>query len=221
MRFSSRAARRRRGTPLWAYLTALVVVPLLGVVALTGAIVRIAVDEAGSAARSEAAIGALARLHAVRSAVIREIVPTLTLVIIESPDSATILGTGSELVTGLRDGARALLEETRSATDEAFDDIRGDSVAAAGAAAAARRIGWVREAADDAGADPTALYDDFLALADDLAGRTEPRRARGRRRARAGRHHCGHPRPAARRRLRHGGGPSGPRVHRHAAGRSR
>ena len=127
MRFSSRAARRRRGAPLWAYLTALVLVPLLGVVALTGAIVRIAVDEAGSAARSEAAIGALARLHAARSAVIREIVPTLTLVIIESPDSATILGTGSEVVSGLRGGAQALLRETRAATDQAFDDIKPGS----------------------------------------------------------------------------------------------
>jgi diguanylate cyclase (GGDEF)-like protein len=170
MRFQSRAVRRRRGTPLWAYLTTLVLVPLLGVVALTAAIVRIAVDEAGSAARSEAAIGALARLHAARSAVIREIVPTLTLVIIDSPENATILGTGSDVVTGLRDGAEASLRQTRAATDEAFDDISGDAVAAAGAAAAARRIVWVREAADQPGADPAVLFDDFLALADDLAG---------------------------------------------------
>jgi diguanylate cyclase (GGDEF)-like protein len=170
MRFSSRSARRRRGTPLWAYLTALVALPLLGVVALTGAIVRIAVDEAGSAARSEAAIGATARLHAARTAVIREIVPTLTLVIIDNPDGAAILGAGAEVVTGLREGARALLDQTRSATDEAFDEIHGDTVAGAGAAAAARRINWVRAAADRAGADPTVLYDDFLALADDLAG---------------------------------------------------
>ena len=169
MHFSSRGARRRRGAPLWAYLTALVLVPLLGVVTLTGAIVRIAVDEAGSAARSQAAISATALLHAARSAVIREIIPTLTVVVIDSPDSAAIIGTGSEIVAGLRDGAGAVLRRTRAATDEAFDEIVGDSVAAAGAAAAARRIGWVRAAADRAGADPTALYYDFLALADDLA----------------------------------------------------
>ncbi len=169
MRFHVRTARRRRGTPLWAYLTALVLVPLLGVVALTGAIVRIAVDEAGSAARSEAAIGALARLHAARSAVIREVVPTLTLVIIDSPDSAAILGTDADVVTGLRDGARALLRETRAVTDEAFDEIGGDAITAGGAAAALRRIEWVRAAADGTGASPATLYDDFLALADDLA----------------------------------------------------
>ncbi|RBY74934.1 GGDEF domain-containing protein [Blastococcus sp. TF02-09] len=180
MRFSSRPARRRRGTPLWAYLTALVLVPLLGVVALTGAIVRIAVDEADSAARSEAAIGALARLHAARSAVIREIVPTLTLVIIDSPSNATLLGVGSDVVTGLRDGAATLLRDTRAATDAAFDDIRGDSLTAAGAAAAARRIGWVRAAADGSAAGPSDLYRDFLALADDLAAaQTRAARAAG------------------------------------------
>lgn len=163
------ATRGRRGTPLWLYLTALVLVPLLGVIALTGSIVRTAVREADSAARSEAAIGALARLHAARSAVIREIVPTLTTVIIDSPDSASIVGADSDVLSGLREPATKLLRDTREATDEALEDIGADPLAAAGSAAAVRRIGWVRAAADSGPDDIAALYYDFLALADDLA----------------------------------------------------
>ncbi|MGY2126917.1 putative bifunctional diguanylate cyclase/phosphodiesterase [Blastococcus sp. SYSU DS0617] len=163
------SARRRRGTPLWLYLTALVLVPLVGVLALTGAILRIAVQEADSAARSEAAVGALASLHAARSAVIREIVPTLTVVLVDSPVSSAVLGADGAAVARLRDPARELLAKTRVATDRALQDIRADSGVAAAAAAAVRRIGWVRDAADAGGGDLVGLYDDFLALADDLA----------------------------------------------------
>ena len=170
MRFSSRVARRRRGTPLWAYLTALVVLPLLGVVALTGAIVRIAVDEAGSAARSEAAIGALARLHAARSAVIREIVPTLTLVIIEDPGSAALVGPDKELLLDLREAARGLLLDSRALTDQVLDEFEAGSLASPAVAAATRRLAWVRAAADGNDADAIALYQDFTSLAEDLTG---------------------------------------------------
>ncbi len=168
MRREGAGPRRRRGAPLWIYLTALVLVPLVGVVALTSAIVRIAVREADGAARSEAAVGALAQLHAARSAVISEIVPTLTQVIIESSTGATLLGAGGDVVDGMRKPTLDLLRKNRAATDEALGEIRADSIASAETAAAARRIAWVRAAADADDADPTELYGDFLALADDL-----------------------------------------------------
>ncbi|MGY1752202.1 putative bifunctional diguanylate cyclase/phosphodiesterase [Blastococcus sp. SYSU D01042] len=162
-------AGARRGTPLWLYLTALVLVPLLGVAALTGSIVRIAVREAESAARSEAAVGALASLHAARSAVVREIVPTLTLVILDSPVGAAIDGATPEVVADLREPTLQLQRTTRAATDEAFDAIGPGSIAAAGAGAALRRLAWIRAAADAGGGDPAVLYGDFLGLAEDLA----------------------------------------------------
>ncbi|MDT0277316.1 putative bifunctional diguanylate cyclase/phosphodiesterase [Blastococcus goldschmidtiae] len=161
-------ARRRHGTPLWLYLTALVLVPLVGVVALTYALVRIAVQEADSAARSEAAVGTLARLHAARSAVVREIVPTLSLVIIDSPASTTLLGPGSDMVSGLRGPAIDLLKQSRASTDAALAEIDAGSIAAPEAAAVARRIAWVRAAADAGRGEPADLYDDFLAVADGL-----------------------------------------------------
>ncbi|MBN1091203.1 EAL domain-containing protein [Blastococcus sp. TML/M2B] len=171
MRIQERAARRRRGTPLWVYLTALVLVPLVGVLALTGAIVRVAVTEAASAARSESAIAALGGLHSARSAIIREIIPTLTQVIVGTPNSASaLLGEDSDIVVDLREPARQLLQDTRAATNEALAAIPESSLAAAETAAAIRRIGWVRAAADAPGADPESIYDDFLELADDLAG---------------------------------------------------
>ncbi len=162
-------ARGRRGTPLWLSLTALVLVPLLGVVALTAAIVRVAVHEADSAARSESAVASLAGLHAARGAVVREIVPTLSLVIIDSPANMALLGPEGDVVTELRRPAAQQVADTRAATDEALGEIEAGSLAAAEAAAATRRLASVRASADRAGADPTELYYEFLALADDLA----------------------------------------------------
>ncbi len=169
MRNQERAARRRRGTPLWAYLTALVVVPLVGVVALTTAIVRIAVREADSAARSEAAVGALAQLHAARSAVVREIVPTLSMVIIDDPGGFTLLGPDTGAISGLREPALDLLRDSRAVTDAALAGVGSGTVASAEADAVERRIAWVRAAVDERGGDPAQLYGDFLAVADDLA----------------------------------------------------
>ena len=94
MRISRRPSTRGsgRGAPVWLYLTALVLVPLLGVAGLTTAIARSAVADAGSAARSEAAVGAVAHLDATRSGVAHEIIPALSLTVIDDPASAAELG---------------------------------------------------------------------------------------------------------------------------------
>ncbi len=78
MRNSGRRSRRARGrrdrwhgAPLWLYLTALVLVPLTGVVVLSTSIARTRTAEAAGAARAEDAVRVLARLDAARGAVDR------------------------------------------------------------------------------------------------------------------------------------------------------
>src|SRR3954463_6549608 len=86
------AGSRERGAPLWVYLTALVLVPLLGVAVLTGAIVRSRVAEADSAAHAEAAGRAVAQLDAARGGAAPETVPALAMAILADPAPLARLG---------------------------------------------------------------------------------------------------------------------------------
>lgn len=58
----------RRGAPLWRHLTALVALPLVGVVVLATAAAQARADEVASAERAEKAVQILALLDAARSA---------------------------------------------------------------------------------------------------------------------------------------------------------
>ncbi|SOC47854.1 diguanylate cyclase (GGDEF) domain-containing protein [Blastococcus aggregatus] len=168
MRIQERAAQRRRGTPLWAYLTALVLVPLVGVVALTGTITRVAIQDAEQATRSEASVGALARLNAVRSAIVHEIVPTLSLTVVGNPDNLSEFGI-AEGVPGLGELVTDLVRSSRSATDEALGRIRPGSIDEPTARTATRRLAALRVAADTGAADVREIFQRYLALADEVA----------------------------------------------------
>ncbi len=172
MRIQERAAWCRRGTPLWAYLTALVVVPLVGVVALTGAITRVAIQEADQATRSEASVGALARLNAVRSAIVHEIVPTLSLAVVGNPETLSEFGLAGG-VPGLGDLVTELVRSSRSATDDALGQIRPGSIDEPTARTATRRLAALRVAADTADADVREIFERYLALADEVAAAQE------------------------------------------------
>ncbi|WP_051515636.1 putative bifunctional diguanylate cyclase/phosphodiesterase [Candidatus Blastococcus massiliensis] len=154
---------------MWLYLTALVLVPLVGVVALTTTIVRMAVAEAAGAARSEAAVGDLARLHSARSAVVREIVPSLSLAIIDDSAAATAVSPDTAALLDQRDLAEGAMQDSRAATDEALERLAAGSSSDATANSAVRRATALRAAVDGGNTDIDQLYRGFLALADDLA----------------------------------------------------
>ncbi|TKJ23400.1 EAL domain-containing protein [Blastococcus sp. CCUG 61487] len=163
------ATRRRRGIPLWAYHTALVLVPLVGVVALTTAIVRVAVQESQVAVRSEAAIGSLSRLHATRSAVVREIVPSLSLAVINATASGTMRSSDTDALLDQRGLAEGVMVDSRAVTDEALRRLTAVADGEDTAREVQRRLTVLRAAVDGGDPDIGQIYADFWRLADDLA----------------------------------------------------
>ena len=158
----------RRGAPLWLYLTALVVVPLLGVAALTTVMVRSVVVDADSAARAAAAVGAVAQLDAVRSGVAHEMIPSLSLTVIEDPASAAELGVPVEQVAAQRQVTLTLLQQSRAVTDGVLDSAPADPAGPSALGDAAREVAELRAHVDAHDLRVDLLYDRYLALLDDL-----------------------------------------------------
>ncbi len=126
---STTTRTRRRGIALWCYLTALVAVPLVGVGVLTTLIAGARTAEVDSAARAEDAVRSVAHLDAARQAVEQEILPTLTITVIDDPEAADQLGVQPWMLQGVRGTATAALEERRAVTDEALAALVGDPLA--------------------------------------------------------------------------------------------
>jgi diguanylate cyclase (GGDEF)-like protein len=163
---AQRAARR--GAPLWLYLTALVLVPLIGVAGLTAVMVRSVVVEAGSAARAAAAVSAVAQLDAVRSGVAHEMIPSLSLTVIDDPASAAELGVPVEQVSAQRQLTLSLIEQGRAVTDGALAAAAADSADSPALAGAAGEVAELRGHVDAHDLRVDLLYDGFLALLDAL-----------------------------------------------------
>ncbi|WP_146251665.1 putative bifunctional diguanylate cyclase/phosphodiesterase, partial [Modestobacter versicolor] len=169
MRWTGERGRRRsRGTPLWTYLTALVLVPLVGVVVLTVVVTRSRVAEAASAARAEAAVRALAELDTARSGVEQEILPTLALAVIEDPAVASALGLPASVLDAQRQQAEATQAIARGVTDEALVSAGRSSYGADAAVAAADRVAEVRRSADDLTLELEAIYLQYLGVSTEL-----------------------------------------------------
>jgi diguanylate cyclase (GGDEF)-like protein len=158
----------RRGAPLWLYLTALVFVPLLGVAGLTTVMVRSVVVDADSAARAAAAVGAVARLDAVRSGVAHEMIPSLSLTVIDDPASAAELGVPVEQVAAQRQLTLTLLQQSRAVTDDVLSSAPADPAGSSALGGAAREVAELRAHVDAHDLRVDLLYDRYLALLDDL-----------------------------------------------------
>lgn len=158
----------RRGAPLRWHLTALVLVPLLGVVLLMAVITRSAVADAAGAARSEEAIGAVGRLDAARSAVAEEIVPALSLVIIDDPAGAATLGIPTAAVVAQRPMAMALVQQSRAATDRLLAGVPAHSISSSQAAKVVHQLALLRTQVDAHSVPVDVLYARYLNLVDDL-----------------------------------------------------
>jgi len=160
--------RRSRGAPLWAYLTALVLVPLAGVVALTAVMTRSRVDEAASAARAEAAVRALAQLDTARSGVEQEILPTLALGVIDDPATAAALGLPADMLTAQRAQAVSTQEVARAVTDDALVLAARSSYGAGAAHSAAEQVRALRDSADSQQVELESIYLQYLTISSEL-----------------------------------------------------
>ena len=160
--------RRRRGAPLWLYLTALVLVPVLGVVVLTTVIADARTAQADSAARAEAAVRSLAQLDAARSSVEHEIIPVLTLAVIDDPVTGPRLGLPDAVVQSQREQAVAAELAAREATDAALAAVPPGSTGAAAAERAANALTGLRTGVDSAGLALEDVYLEYLDVSNDL-----------------------------------------------------
>src|SRR5689334_9947161 len=158
------AGARERGAPLWVYLTALVLVPLLGVIGLTGGLVRTRLAEAHSAARAEAAVRAVAQLDAARTGVDHEIVPALALVILADAGASAQLGLPPAVAAAAQQRFSAEVRSTRTDTDSALDHMPTGVVGASAAVQAARDLASLRARADAQTIDLQDLYFDYLLI---------------------------------------------------------
>jgi diguanylate cyclase (GGDEF)-like protein len=163
---SERAARH--GAPLWLYLTALVLLPLLGVAGLTAVMVRSALVDASSAARTSAAVGAVAQLGAARSGVAHEIVPSLSVTVIDDAASAAEIGVPIEQVAAQRQLALTLLQQSRAVTDEALGSAPADSLEPSVLDGARGELAELRAHVDAHDLRVDLLSDRYLALLDGL-----------------------------------------------------
>ena len=159
----------RRGVPLWTYLTALVVVPLLGVGVLTLVEVRGRVADAAGAARAEAAVRAVAQLDTARGAIQREIVPVLSIAVLSDASLVGSLGLPAGLQQSLEQQSRATVVESRATADRSLAQLARGPVGAAAARRAATGLTALRSDADARRLPVDQVFEGYLAITDQLA----------------------------------------------------
>jgi diguanylate cyclase (GGDEF)-like protein len=159
---------RRRGAPLWRYLAALVLLPLVGVVVLAAAVAGDRASEAASAEHAEDSVSLLALLDEARSGAEQELIPILSLRVIGDPNLATSLGIPQELAAMQQQAAAEDAARARKRTDDALARIPAGSLGADAAARSAADLAELRRAsaADGLGIDD--IYLRFLAVSTDL-----------------------------------------------------
>ena len=167
----TRADRGRtpgRGAPLWTLLTALALVPVVGVVALTVVVARSRMTESASAERAEAAVRALAQLDTARSGVEQEVLPTLALSVIDDPATTESLGLPVALLAVPRQQALETQAVARGVTDDALARAGRSSYGAAAAQRAATDVRALRAQADSGALPPEDAYLRYLAISNAL-----------------------------------------------------
>jgi diguanylate cyclase (GGDEF)-like protein len=167
LRSASRPAAGR-GIPLWTHLSALVLVPTVGVVALTSVLVGITVTEAESATSAEAAVRAVAQLDAARSSVEHEVIPVLSIAVLSDPESVARTGLPAFLASGQLAAAEKALGQAQQITDAALASVPAGSVGAEVAARAAAQLADVRAGSSSRQASPQDTYTQYLAVSDML-----------------------------------------------------
>ncbi|MGY1841559.1 MULTISPECIES: EAL domain-containing protein [unclassified Modestobacter] len=150
------------------HLTALVAVPLVGVAVLTAATTRKSISEAASAARAEAAVGALAHLDTARSSVEQEILPTLALAVIDRPGTATELGLSAALLAQQRAMALETLRTARETTDQALAETARGRYGSGAAVRVRAHLTTLRQRADAFTVSVEGIYLGYLAISNDL-----------------------------------------------------
>ncbi len=154
--------------PLWRYLSALVLLPLVGVVVLAAAAAQTRADEAASAERAEDAVRTLALLDAARRSAELELIPVISLRVIETPEMLAGLQIPEPVLEAQRAVATEEAGRLRRATDEALAGIPAGSPGAEAAQRAGAALAELRSESGAGGIDIEDAYLRFLAVSNDL-----------------------------------------------------
>ena len=158
--------RGRRGAPLWAYLTALVLVPLIGVVLLTVVVARSRMAEAAGAARTEQAVQALADLDRARTGVEQEVLPTYVLAVLDDPTAAAALGLAPATLRAQRAQALVSQQAARHSADQAL--ARATDRGGAAVQSAVGSLQAVRAGSDSGQLGRSTTFLGYLAISNEL-----------------------------------------------------
>ncbi|WP_299955407.1 bifunctional diguanylate cyclase/phosphodiesterase [uncultured Modestobacter sp.] len=150
--------------PLWVHLLALVLVPLVGVLALTAVIVRTAVSEARTAERAEAAVQAVAQLDAARSGIEHEIVPVLSVAVLSDPAFSAAVGISPLQAQVQLVNVERTRDEAQVLTDLALAAVPAGSPGAASVELAAGRLADLRAGSAAQQAAPQDTYAGYFAV---------------------------------------------------------
>ena len=126
---------RTRGTPLVLYVTALVLVPMLGVLALVGVTLHAAIGTSDSAAAASRSVATVILLERVQSSIEQEVIPVLTVAGLHSPELVARLGIPPDFLASARTQANVALQTARTSTDQTLSAVPADSEAAPSVAA--------------------------------------------------------------------------------------
>jgi diguanylate cyclase (GGDEF)-like protein len=154
--------------PLWRYLTALVLLPLLGVVVLAAAAAQARADEAAGAERAEVAVRTLALLDIARRGVEQSIIPVLTLQVMASPELLEGIAIPGSVLDSQRASAAEHAVVVGARIDDALARIQAGSVAVEAARTAAADLAALRTPDTAAGMDIERIYYGYLAVSNDL-----------------------------------------------------
>ena len=159
---------RRRGAPLWRYLTALVLLPLIGVVVLATAAAQTRADEKAGAERAEAAVRTLTLLDVARRGAEQEIIPVLTLHAVAAPEVLASLGVPQSVLAAQRASATRQATDIQRETDDALSRIRAGSLGSEAAERAQTALAVLRSPNSSVGLDVEKIYYSYLAVSNDL-----------------------------------------------------
>jgi diguanylate cyclase (GGDEF)-like protein len=173
MRLRSTTRSAGRGIPLWAHLSALVLVPTIGVLTLTTVLVRGAVAEADTATSTEAAVRAVARLDAARSSVQQEMLPLVTLTVLSDPATVATLSLPRSVQVGQKAQAATAVRRSREATGKALALVPEDAVGADTARAVADQLAVLRAQADSGQLGAIDLFSGYLQVSAQLGDAQE------------------------------------------------
>ncbi|TKJ20810.1 EAL domain-containing protein [Blastococcus sp. CCUG 61487] len=160
--------RKRRGAPLWRYLTALVLLPMVGVVVLAAAVAQDRAAEAASAEHAEESVRLLGLLDEARSGAEQELIPILSLRVIADDALVAALGIPEPLVEIQQQSAADDAARARQRTDDALARIPAGAPGADSAARAAAALAELRDVSPDGPLNIDDIYLQMLAISTDL-----------------------------------------------------